>query len=1148
MAIHPKHNLPAQLLPNGQRVIGYVLAVLWLIALSSLCCGQPPAGGQEGLFNKQGQIKPDQRFWTVKDGKLILSMTAQELQELERKARESTEIPIALSSAELSVAAGDSSALVKAKLSITTDGSSNAVRRFDLQLKNCHLIEDPVFKAESGVADRDQLITTDEGYRWHHLSQVAGKHSVSLVAKCLVSQNSDRRSLNLDLPSVGTILDIDLPVGSIEERVRAEDLIESRTADEKGVHLKIRTRGGSFTLSWRPATAQAQVTAVEAKCNTLYEPADLLDPSQFWSATTTMTVRWFGSQANAKIQLVLPDGAQWNQLPYSEPDRFRITTMMPQSSATDSDPSMEVLEIENLDTAEYPSIENLKLQWRWLPKDAKTDRVSAAITLPVPRIIGADSYDGNVEVVFPNAFQATYQEGNAARFVQQGRIANLVGRQQIQFQYKGSDASMNLNFRKEQFQPVVQPIYHVHVRENRLELTGWIKSSFDNSFAELGILPGNWRIEDDLACVLSDPSAPNSNDTEPLLVQKLEDGNYLFRPRETNADDEDRQVEQLWRFVAWQPIEVGKTELQFQLPQIDRGRSIGQKLIDHGSGVLLITSENYLLLQSDDTKLQGLMRGSFAGEYSSYLSGQIRQPLAYRFQRQSATPNWLGQISVLARHIDVNQMVDIEVQSNRTLVRQDFDLKISNRALNDLQLQIRDDAIPIRVTVAGLTLTLSPVGATQTASATSEPGWKSYRLEGLPELLGNSQLSLLSSTSFKAPSPRGNAENEEAKSQFLEVPLAQLIHPDAKPNGPIRWKASSSLPLDLKFGSLSLLPANGSTNPSVLEIDSQQKTIELGIQDRAQPTNVGVVNKGTWVQTLLNGVERRDRLVARVSSNNRQINIQLPEQAQLDFRVAIDGKQLSAESATYDYSLHRAQIQLPDENEHTIEVFYTLTESLSWITPLEISPAKVADATSHERFYWQLVTPSIFHLGWCPDLLTAEWQWKWDIVCWNRVSEFDQQSLEQQLGAATLTRLPLGTNSYVMSGYDDFPTVKIWVLSRFILWLPVGLVSILITVLTLNVAALRNPTSLILLCLSILVLAVIWPDLSLLIGQTAVVSIGLVGLIWTTQAAVQTKVRRRSVFSTRPVTSTDVSDHQHTATRSARSHGSAERPASATAE
>ncbi|MFO0942820.1 MAG: hypothetical protein U0930_18950 [Pirellulales bacterium] len=178
MAYQNKYQLRMRLLSKEQLVFSVVLAILCLFVGAGGTLAQPPSTN-EGLFNKQGQIKPNQRFWTVKDGKLIPSHTAQELQELERKARESTEIPIALSTAEFNIIAGESSALVKAKLGISTQGAGNTVRRFELQLKNCHLIEDPTFNVESGVAERDQVITTEEGYRWHHLSQTAGKHSVT---------------------------------------------------------------------------------------------------------------------------------------------------------------------------------------------------------------------------------------------------------------------------------------------------------------------------------------------------------------------------------------------------------------------------------------------------------------------------------------------------------------------------------------------------------------------------------------------------------------------------------------------------------------------------------------------------------------------------------------------------------------------------------------------------------------------------------------------------------------------------------------------------------------------------------------------------------------------------------------------------------
>lgn len=1121
-----------------QTAVALFLAIVVQLLAGVSQAAQPPSAGQDGLFNKQGEIQGGQRFWIIKDGKPILSITAGELQELERKARESEDLPTVLAGGAISVEVGEHSGLVQARFSTESQTVFNSVRRFDLQLRNFHITEAPKFTVEQGDSNgvENQLVTTEDGYRWLHHSPAVGKHSVQLVGKCLVNQSSDRRALNLDLPMIGSLVEVHLPPNAVEERLRAEDLLESKSTDEKGVHLKIRTRGGNFSLSWRLASAQAQFAAVEAKCNTLYEPTDLLDPAQFWSATTTLTVRWFGSQATDKIQIALPAGAQWSQLPYSEPDRFRITSMMPQAAAaSDTEPAIEVLEIENLDSTEYPSIENLKLQWRWLPRDLKVDRFSAQMTLPVPRLVGVDSHDGNIELVFPNAFQVNYHEGQGTRFVQQGRVANLVGRQQIQFQYKGSDASLQLTFRKEQFQPVIQPIYHVHVRENRIELSGWIKCTFDSKASELGLIPGNWKLEEDLSCKLLDATSPNSAETESLLTQRLEDGSFVFRSRDSDGDEEDRQVEQTWRFIAWQEYDAQSGVVEFQLPQIDRGRSLGQKIVDQGSGTLLVTSENFLLLQADESKLRGLLRGNFSNQLADYVGSTTRQPLTYRFQRLGELPLWRGQSKPLQRHVDVSQMAEIEVGANRILTKQDFKLSITNRALSDVQVSIRSDATPVRANVAGYVLSLVPLSVAQPAAASSETSWLNYRLEGLPELLGDAQLNIVTSIPLILPTAQNNSD-ESNNPVAVQVPLAKLVLADPYLTDTIRWSVDTNAPIDVKP-----VAANRSID-NRFELDSRESVIELEIKGRQQSNSVGVVTKGIWVQTLMNGTDRRDRFVARVSSPTKQISIQLPEQAQLDFRVAIDGRQLSSDLAPYDYSLHQAQISLPDDQVHTVEVFYTLTEPLSWATSLEIVPAKVVDSTAHEKYFWQLVTPNIFHLGWCPQSLSAEWQWQWDTVSWKRSSDLEQTNLEQQFAAANLPRLPLGTNSYVMSGYDAFPTVNVWILSRFILWLPIGAMAILITTMALNIAAFRTPTSFVFLCAAIIAVALLWPDLSLLLGQTAIASIGLVMLIWITQAAVQTKVRRRSVFTTRPITNTEMSDHQHTGTRSARSQGSADRP------
>jgi hypothetical protein len=50
------------------------------------------------------------------------------------------------------------------------------------------------------------------------------------------------------------------------------------------------------------------------------------------------------------------------------------------------------------------------------------------------------------------------------------------------------------------------------------------------------------------------------------------------------------------------------------------------------------------------------------------------------------------------------------------------------------------------------------------------------------------------------------------------------------------------------------------------------------------------------------------------------------------------------------------------------------------------------------------------------------------------------------------------------------------------------------------------------------------PDLAMLIGQTAIASLGIVALLLITQAAVERRVRKRSVFGVRPASFAERSD------------------------
>ena len=112
-----------------------------------------------------------------------------------------------------------------------------------------------------------------------------------------------------------------------------------------------------------------------------------------------------------------------------------------------------------------------------------------------------------------------------------------------------------------------------------------------------------------------------------------------------------------------------------------------------------------------------------------------------------------------------------------------------------------------------------------------------------------------------------------------------------------------------------------------------------------------------------------------------------------------------------------------------------------------------------------------------------------------------------------------------MSGRVPEGPFKVWILSRFVLWFPVGIIAIVTSFSALNFAAVRKPIFVFAMAVSVAGLAMVWPDMAALAGQTAVLSLGLVALVWVIQAAVDSRVRRRSVFTTRPSTYIERSEH-----------------------
>lgn len=1264
---------------NSLVLLALVAAGPFLFQRSQSVHAQDKAGEAKDNFLqiRDGQIESGQRVWIAgPDGRPLMQYPLDELREMERVYRENTQLSGLIESARIILETEESTVSVQAEF-IASIRAKNVVRRIDLGLKNCQLVDSPRFETLEGPensgeqateqplkpadspsdnlvqpstavsqgetagrtdsaetsglpkADNDseetqepeqplaasnenvpatdevdktaspgteagttaepesqtsdlvieeslgdgspqqaiheqRVIPTNEGYQWLILTSQASVHRLSLNAKTTIDRSSERRAVALELPLVQTVVQVRLPSNAVDERVRSEDLIAKRTLDESGLWLEIRTRGGAFSLTWNQESTTRAIGIVEARSETVYEPFDLLNTSQTWSAITSLSIRWAAATGSQRVLVRLPRGGQWSNLPFSELERFRITTLpaaeanfqlnspinsqglgakQPQldatvdTSAADSTQLetavavetglADVLVIENLDTAAVPSVENLSLQWRWLPDSEAPDVRPGKYVLQSPELAGVDTHEGSIATVYPSSYQFSYQVFEGTHFIEHSQsLESGTNRDQIMFGFRSSFGSAEVSFRKEPSLPTIRPVHRVHVTEDRLELTTWLHCWFDGSPAEIAWYPAGWQFDESSAVQLREFTIPSTSNVEPLKSQVREDGGFTLSSLQAEPSASTQRTEQVWRLQShrtWVP--AGDSKLEIQLPGFDRGISVGQSRVEFGSGVLMLSGEQYVVLKQDKISSQGIWTDEIAKEMTPYLRPNAGQSHFYRFAGQSHGPGWSGNVLLLPQKTSMSQTVELAVQSRNITVTQNLALSIANRPIESLRMLVRQDALPLQVMLGDASLNYEVLPTNNTPTSSEEVAWSELSVSGFPKIIGESRLVVRSSIQWQ-PDARNsdNAVDTAVESSVeattvspsfvnLEVPLVRVPTAELAGYSPGEWRVLRDPNFDVHLRqSEGPREASQPIGQGVMDLAPGQSSIALAIRQRTPGVLPLVTTNGIWLQTLLTNGERRDRLVARVRSGSQQVTVQLPDQAVLE-RVALNALSVSQELAPYDYNSNQVAVLLPDDREHVLEVIYAVSQPLSWAQSLHISPATLESNLPLERYYWQLVMPSVYHLGWCPSELTAEWSWKWKSVWWTRESELDQSSLERWMGAASLSRVPTGTNSYVMSGVDQPPTTTVWILSRFAFWLPSGLAGIAIALLLSNVRALRSPNFVILSAAAFGCAALVWPEMSMLFGQTAFAAILLVVMIWLTQAAVGSRVKRRSIFS-----------------------------------
>ncbi|MFN3192866.1 MAG: hypothetical protein ACE361_20315 [Aureliella sp.] len=998
---------------------------------------------------------------------------------------------------------------------------------------------------------------TETGYRWKVSSTKAVPESplgtLKLRGKTKIANESGRRTLRILLPVKNCIVNILLPKGALDPRVRMDDFLETEDSPE-GLAVSVATRGGDFSLSWRTPSLVAESSTLEAESTTTF---DIGVPDDYWDARTDLTLRWTGDIQSKAVRVALPPNSAWRILPADDFDRYRVLTVGSDRATQETE-----LLIENEDPQANPII-NLQLEWRWLPVADGADQLAFSTSVKGVTILGADRHTGRILMSCPDSYNVIYKEKSGVRLEEQSSFLDSFSRQRLKFRFTDQSFSLDMLFRQETRIPTVRPNYLVSVEENSLRMTAWLDCTFDSSLRNqtLDILFGMWVPEENTAISLVDADDPYGVG-ETLQVIPLADG-LSYRISRTVADTDlsrgQRRTRQLWRLTAERSWTPDENLLQFSVPEIRKSTNLQP---DHCSGSLIVASQGRVLVDWAEAPFRGLIPDEASAAAQKYWvpAKSSRSPTIFRFQTQGQIPTWSGAVSLLPQIVSWSEKVNVASDSQSFSIRQDFNFQIANAPLIQPEFAIQGNNEPeAQFFVDGVLVFADPIGwasdlatyrntgsLVQAGNVDESMKWRIYRIIDSPPLMGSALLTVQTQRPFMISqdvdeqTTSQGVESESANSVGTKESRA-AVAPLAVPILPANsiFNSRTIISSDQIDGSLQFAPGEESTYEIIatdvaLSLNKRLSLLKLRKTafDSNMQTKLRIVD--SWLQTAVNLNERQDRYVCVFETKGSSLRFKLPQNASLrpPPRIFLDGVEIL--DADYDQATETFQIAtrtspLTDSANTTeakpgetteiasrsrLELIYSVRNQLENWSRIKVQSPSVEDATHVGRLQWQLATPRLQHLLWASNSNVPEWKWEWSGLWWFRASARGEEALVRQFRASP-ERLPASFNDYLMSRSDPTTDFEAIVVARSLIWFPAGLLAIGIAVLLISLPVLRQPSIILLAAACVLAISIVSPDLAVLAGQTCFAAGSLAVLAWLTHAALESRVKRRSVFGSR---------------------------------
>ncbi len=555
------------------------------------------------------------------------------------------------------------------------------------------------------------------------------------------------------------------------------------------------------------------------------------------------------------------------------------------------------------------------------------------------------------------------------------------------FAYSGQPFSLPARVVPREAHKRVQPEYSVVVSSSRIRLTGQLKYRVVGAKAfTFAVNLEGWQLDavGPENVVGIDQIAFNA--LTPLTIP-------LLKPATGEID--------VW-FEAHRDLPAGTDQIDFPLPQ-----PVANSLA--AASLIVFTDDNVELSPIADS-IVGLGRRTDLPDRSTWRNSV--PPLVYRSEAPQAT--FAATLRALERATSVQVTSELEVDADRTAVRQLFQFDVSREPLAELVLDV-----PRELALGGTAWQISMDGARLAPAGTTAAAAGTESLEVtvvLPQpRLGRFECAI----SYELPQSQARPlENGAQRRVPLVMPSMGICKSNVvvlragdgqrvKPNGNA-WEQLEGE--DPPHGANSFRAATFAGEILISVTPESGESLARTIIDRA------------WIQSVCSTTSCSQRAIYQLTTSDYALSVTTPAGA-LGVQILLDG---SAATSREGSSSNERIVTWPrtegSSRPRRLEVRFRAGSRGADPSLISLDAPRLASTIPVRAVYWELVLPATEFLFSSPFDAVGEFRWRWNGWYWARHPLLTEDELKQWIGGDEGPALPSTANRYLFS-LGEAPTV-----------------------------------------------------------------------------------------------------------------------------